>query len=254
MPETPERTTVRRRRFQSRCLRKVKRGRQWVWIGKYYENGEGRTRVLGPCAQLTAGGARANLQEILRPINQGAGFRSDLPTNFRDYVLKVFLRQRRKKWKDSTDTTTSGRFDHYLLPQFGHCELVELTRDRLQQFVDETASSGLSKSVVDHLRWDLNAVFKMAFDDAITKGNPAGSLVTPKGARTTVKRSLTIEETRSALSVLDLRDRIVFLLAVLVGLRPEEILALRWGRIANGMKLQSASTRECLAIRRRNEA
>lgn len=34
-PETPERTTVRRKRFQRGCVRKVKHGRRWVWIGKY---------------------------------------------------------------------------------------------------------------------------------------------------------------------------------------------------------------------------
>ena len=232
LPETPERITVRRKRFQIGCLRKVKRGRQWIWIGKFYENGEGRTRVLGPCVQMTEGGARAKLQELLRPINEGAGFRSGLPTNFRDYVSKVFLPQRRKKWKDSTDITTTERFDTYLLPALGYCELAELTRDRLQQFLDEKVKSGLSRSVVDHLRWDLNAIFKMASDDAILRGNPGGSLVTPKGAATAVKPALTIEETQTALSILDLRERIIFLLAVLVGMRPGEIFALRWGNMA----------------------
>jgi integrase len=35
--------------------------------------------------------------------------------------------------------------------------------------------------------------------------------------------------------VLDLRDRIVFLLAVLVGMRPGEIFALRWGKVDSEM-------------------
>jgi len=226
---------MRRKRFQIGCLRKMRRGRQWMWIGKYYENGEGRTRVLGSCAQLSEGGARAKLQEILRPINEGAGFRPGLPTNFRDYALKVFLPQRRKKWKDSTDITTTERFRIYLLPEFEGCQLAELTRDRLQQFLDGKIRLGLSNSVVDHLRWDLNAIFKMASDDAILRGNPAGSLVTPKGAETTRKRPLTIAEIQLALSILDLRERLIFLFAVLVGMRPGEILALRWGRIATQM-------------------
>src|SRR4051795_133800 len=49
-PETPERKTVRRKRFQRGCVRKVKHGRRWVWIGKYREDGIGRTKVLGHCA------------------------------------------------------------------------------------------------------------------------------------------------------------------------------------------------------------
>src|SRR5271167_451154 len=34
--------TVRRKRFQRGCVRKVRHGRRWVWIGKYREDGIGR--------------------------------------------------------------------------------------------------------------------------------------------------------------------------------------------------------------------
>ena len=94
-PETPERTNVRRKRFQRGCLRKIKHGRLWVWIGKYYEDGRGRSKVLGHCAQMTEGAAWARLQEFLNPINETAGFRQTLPTDFKEYVMNVFLPQRR---------------------------------------------------------------------------------------------------------------------------------------------------------------
>lgn len=233
-PETPERKTVRRKRFQRGCVRKVKHGRRWVWIGKYRENGEGRTKVLGHCADLTEGGAWAKLQEHLRPLNEQAGQRHALPTNFRAYVTNVYLPQRRKKWKDSTDQTTTERIGTHLLLAFENFELGDLTRDRLQKLLDDKARS-LSRSVVSHLRWDLNAIFKMAAEDAIIQGNPAGSLVTPKEAKTAAKRRMTKEQVRLALSVLELREKIIFLLAVLVGMRPGEILALRWGRVDSKM-------------------
>src|SRR5580704_9593744 len=67
------------------------------------------------------------------------------------------------------------------------------------------------------------------------QGSPAGSLLTPKEAKTRAKRTMTKEQVRLALSVLDLRDRIIFLLAVLVGMRPGEILALRWARVDSKM-------------------
>lgn len=229
-PETPERKTVRRKRFQRGCVRKVKHGRRWVWIGKYREDGVGRTKVLGHCAELTEGGAWAKLQEFLIPLNEKAGQRQSLPTNFKAYVLNVYLPQRRKKWKDSTDQTTTERIQKHLLGAFEGFELPDLTRDRLQRFLDQKARS-LSRSVVSHLRWDLNAIFKMAGEDTIVEGNPAGSLVTPKGAKAAAKRTMTKDQVWSALSVLDLREKIIFLLAVLVGMRPGEILALRWGRV-----------------------
>jgi integrase len=182
---------------------------------------------------MTEGGARARLQELLNPINETAGFGQTLPTDFKEYVTNVFLPQRRKKWKDSSDKTTTERFKAHLIPAFDGRQLRELTR--LQRFLDSKTKDGLSKSVVSHLRWDLNAVFKMAANDGLIQGNPAGSLVTPKEARTLEKRNMTREEIHLALSVLDLRERIVFLLAVLVGLRPGEIFALRWGRVGPDM-------------------
>ncbi len=221
---------MRRKRFQRGCVRKVKHGRRWVWIGKYREDGVGRTKVLGHCAELTEGGAWARLQEYLLPLNEQAGKRHALPTNFRAYVLNVYLPQRRKKWKDSTDQTTTERIQTHLIKAFENFELSDLSRDRLQKLLDQKARS-LSRSVVSHLRWDLNAIFKMAAEDSIVEGNPAGSLVTPKEAKTRAKRVMTKEQVRLALSVLDLRERVIFLLAVLVGMRPGEILALRWGKV-----------------------
>jgi hypothetical protein len=144
-PETPERKTVRRKRFQRGCVRRVKHGRRWVWIGKYREDGIGRTKVLGHCADLTEGGAWAKLQEQLRPLNDRAGQRQALPTNFRSYVANVY-----------------------------------------------------------------------PAEDTIIQENPAGSLVTPKEAKTRTRR-------------------IIFLLAVLVGMRPGEILAVRWARVDSEM-------------------
>ena len=231
--ETPERTIVRRKRFQSGCLRKVRHGGRLVWIAKYYDNGEGRSKVLGACAHMPEGAARLKMQELLAPINERVGFRQHLPTNFRAYVTDVYLPQRRKKWKDSTDKTTTERFQAYLFPEFGDCELQHLTRNRLQQFLDDKAHSGLSRSVVDHVRWDLNAVFKMAAEDGQVKANPAGSLVTPRGARKLAKRTMSAGDVQAALGVLDLRERIIFLLAVLVGMRPGEIFALRWEAVSS---------------------
>jgi hypothetical protein len=123
-------------------------------------------------------------------MNERAGQRQALPTNFRSYVSNVYLPQRRKKWKDSPDQTRPERLQTHLLGAFENFELTDLTRDRLQTFLDQKARS-LSRSVVSHLRWDLNAILKMAADESIIQGNPAGSLVTPKEAKTRTKRTMT---------------------------------------------------------------
>jgi site-specific recombinase XerD len=178
---------------------------------------------------MTEGEAWAELQrKYLNPINEGVGFRQTLPSNFKEYVERVFIPQRQENWKeDSTKETTLERFENYLFPAFESFDLSDLTRDKLQQFLKERALSGLSRSVVDHLRWDLKAIFKMAAEDALVKGNQAGSLVMPKEAKRHMKRNMTKQEYNLGLSVLDVRERLIYRLVSLVGTRPGEILALR---------------------------
>ena len=172
---------------------------------------------------------------ILEPAERDGGIASLAADEFQSVRRKRLPASTTEEWKDSTDKTTTERIEAHLFPAFEDFELGDLTRDRLQQFLDAKAQSGLSRSVVSHLRWDLNAVFKMAGEDTIVRGNPAGSLVTPKGAKTLAKLWMSKEQVHLALSVLDLRERIVFLLAVLVGMRPGEIFALRWGRVDSEM-------------------
>jgi integrase len=167
--------------------------------------------------------------EVIDPAQYGVHFTGTVYFTRRD-VLEA-----KRPLAQALVTTTTERIETHLFPAFEDAELGDLTRDRLQRFLDDKVRDGLSRSVVSHLRWDLNAVFKMAGEDTIVQGNPAGSLVTPKGAKTPAKLSMSKDEVRLALSVLDLRDRIVFLLAVLVGMRPGEIFALRWGKVDSEM-------------------
>lgn len=46
-------------------------------------------------------------------------------------------------------------------------------RNQLQDSLDEKADSGLSFSVVDHLRWDLRQIFNMAVLEGYLERNPA---------------------------------------------------------------------------------
>ena len=54
----------------------------------------------------------------------------------------------------------------HLKPAFGGQTLGSITRDQLQALLDEKAQ-GLSRSIVDHLRWDLNNIMKTAMSDGL---------------------------------------------------------------------------------------
>src|SRR5688500_999685 len=92
----------------------------------------------------------------------------------------------------------------YLIPVFGERTLDTITRPQMHAFLGAKGQA-LSSSVVGHLRWHLNAIFKMAQSDGIVERNPAAALFTPAGNPGLEKRVLSKQEIREALGVLDLR-------------------------------------------------
>jgi hypothetical protein len=85
----------------------------------------------------------------------------------------------------------------------------------------------LSFSVVDHLRWDLKQIFDMAVAEGHMRLNPALLLFTPKDAKKPIRRAMTIEEVQICFGALNQRERLIAKLAILAGMRPGEIFALK---------------------------
>ena len=168
--------------------------------------------------------AQSRLDEILAPINTAASSPSpECP--FKEFVESTFLPWHERQWKRST---LMG-INFHLLSEFGAHSLGSITRDDLQGFLDRKAGDGLSYSVVGHLRWDLRQVFGMAVAEGYLARNPAAMLFTPRDAKTYEKRVMTINDVRTCFAVLELRELLITKTAVLAGLRPGEILGLKWG-------------------------
>lgn len=61
--------------------------------------------------------------------------------------------------------------------------------------------------------------------------NPAQLLYTPRECPLPTIRIMTIEEVQKLFGVLEVREQLIARLAVLAGMRPGEIFALKWGRL-----------------------
>ncbi len=71
--------------------------------------------------------------------------------------------------------------------------------------------------------------------DGIITINPTDGLVAPTCKSFGEKRTITVDNMRRAQMVLDIRERLIFRLAVCEGLRPGEIVGLQVGDFHNGM-------------------
>jgi integrase len=105
-----------------------------------------------------------------------------------------------------------------------------INREELQAMLNAKAGS-LSRSVVDHLRFRLRAIFELALSEGIVDRNPARALYTPRCQPAKEKRILTSEQFMKMLCVLKVREQAIARLATIEGMRPGEILALRLGDI-----------------------
>jgi len=186
---------------------------------------------------MTKSEARDALDKLVRPINENSGAV--------EYTLQGFARQvvfpwYRRSWKPSTAMTTEDRVDHHILKEIGNKKLTALNRTVLQDFLDHKATERrkptkegtegdlFSHSTLAHLRWDLRQIFRMAVNDGLLPRNPAELLHVPKGARHET-RALTVTQLSMIIAVLDVRERLIAKLAGICGMRPGEIVGLKWG-------------------------
>lgn len=171
---------MRRKRYQKGSVKARTHGRKKVWVAQWWENGHRKSKVIGPVSKIPKGEAEARLGVILKPLNDGAGHPQQPIYTFRVYLEEVFLPAVAPKWKKSTRMTTEPRMIHHLIPAFGDCLLQQVTREQMQAFLNKKALTS-SRSTVDHLRWDLKSIFKMAESEGFVPFNPAAALYTPPG-------------------------------------------------------------------------
>jgi integrase len=179
--------------------------------------------------------ARAELDKILAPINGTAVVSAGHGCTLRRYVETEYLVAKAQVWKASTRTTTEQIIETHILSEIGDRLITSFRRRELQALLDAKAAAGLSSSVVGHVRWQLVAIFDMAQSDGLISFNPTTALATPRCVRPMDKRIITVDDIRRAQMVLDIRDRLVFCLAVREGMRPGEIVGVKLSDFRDGI-------------------
>jgi integrase len=149
------------------------------------------------------------------------------PVLLREFLEQKYLPFQRGKWKKSTAGTSENRIQHHIVKGIGDTALKDFSPTSLQGFIDRKTDDGLSFSVVDHLRWDLSAIFKMAVAEKAIDASPATCLYTPKRAPKGKTRAMSAEEIRIAVAAVEPRQQVLLSMAIFAGFRPGELLGLQ---------------------------
>jgi integrase len=224
-----------RKRYQSGRVVRSTDGR--YWIGKWREDGHDRSKILGKISKITKSKAREDLAEIVRSVNASANETMAKDITVKDFVENIFLPFYRRKWKRITNESRTDSITHYIVGVFGPRQLRSLTLDEMQQFLDD--KKHMAFSIVDHLRWDLKQILDLAVAKRVIDSNPVyvypGTMLlfVPKECAKPKRPVMTVDDVRKALEALGLRERLVFKLGVLAGMRCSEIFGLRRGRVTD---------------------
>jgi len=194
---------------------------------------------------MTKSEAQGKQDDFMRVVNgsdqpDDGGIR---PVLLREFIEQTFLPFQRGKWKKSTAGTSENRIQYHIVKGIGDTAVKDFSLTSLQAVLDRKADDGLSFSTVDHLRWDLSAIFEMAVAEKLIETNPATRLYTPKHAPKGETRAMSDEQVRTALVAVDLREQVLLHMAIFSGFRPGELLALQRLHVAPNASVVSVEQR-----------
>lgn len=155
------------------------------------------------------------------------------------------------QWLEEVKTTTSysnwrpidSRWRTRVQPEIGRVKVENLTEAQLQAVVNKAFAAGRSKKYLQNLCVDLRAFCKWLRLNKMSTLLPE-TLRVPKGARTTEKAILQPEHLKLLFSVdtttwrrKEVTDPYInaYRFSAVTGLRPGELLGLRWDDIQDGM-------------------
>jgi integrase len=229
-----------RKRYQNGSVSKSKDGRYWV--GQWRDdNATGkrvnRSRILGKVSRMTKTEARKLVADIVKPINDRATAEAHVRGDIKvkKFVEDVYFPFYSRKWRRLTLESRTASIMHHVVGDFGNRQLASLTRGELQEFLDRRKKRAYT--LVDHLRWDLKQILDLAVAEGVIPSNPVyvmpGTMLlfVPKECPKPKRSVMTVEQVKKAMSVLNLRERLVFKLGVLAGMRCSEIFGLRRKRV-----------------------
>lgn len=221
-----------RRRFQTgHVFARGKRHR--VWVGRYLEpvldNGKIRTvlrsRIIGPCAEISKSAARTTLQGWLRPLNEGLHAPIE-SASFQEFYEK-WERDLLPTFRESTREFYRSTAARWIQPYFKDWRLADIRPADVQQFINLFAGK-YSRSVLKHIRAALNCLFTTAVNWRYAKENPAASLKLPEGKA--VGRATVLQPAQIGAVVNRLAEpyRTMVIVSAVTGMRESETLALQW--------------------------
>ncbi|MCA1624987.1 MAG: site-specific integrase [Acidobacteria bacterium] len=209
----------------------IKRGDD-AWLVRIYlgEDSSGRRRYANKTVRGTKREAQKWLNSALRDCDLGL-FVEPAAITLNDYFDKWLEVAARPRVSQRTADGYAGLLERYIRPTIGHKRLESLQPLDIQKVYGEMQMRGLSARVVRHTHSALHNALKQAVKWGMIIRNPSDLAELPKVPHKE-RRVLSPDEAARFLEAADIMPHgLIFEVALLSGMRPEEYLALQWSDV-----------------------
>lgn len=209
------------------CVAK-RRGR--YVIDFYDQSGKRRWRTLPK--GTTKKEATEILRDIEKKVRQGT-FTAvrNLPT-FSE-LADLWLASKEAGLRHSTYEQYRGHVDNHLKPAFGSLKIIHITFEMIENYKKQALLNGVATPTLRKILVTLGGILKYAVRVRYIDHNPVMYVEKPRGKSThkenTIMHILYPTDIRALISAaFRQRDRVLFMTAVLTGMREGELLGLKW--------------------------
>lgn len=210
----------------------IKKKRDGVFLVSIFlgRDANGKRRYVAKQIKGTIKDAQKYLNTALSDRDKGI-FVEPTALTVNDYLKKWLDAAVRPRVSRRTADGYAGLLERYISSPLGHKRLDKLQPLDIQKVYGEMQARGLSARVVRHAHSALHNALKQACKWGLLVRNPSDLVELPKVLHKE-RRVLSPDEAQTFLKVAAMMPHgLIFELALLTGMRPEEYLALQWSDV-----------------------
>lgn len=179
--------------------------------------------------------ANEKLGELEKKIRQGSYTPAkDLPTFTK--VADAWLASKEPNIRHSTYTLYKGYVENHLKPYFGQRKINQINFETVETFKNQSLKEGVTAATLRKVLVALGGIMIFAVRMRYADHNPVREVEKPRGKSVhDEKNEILVFRPKEIRALLDAtagqKDKVLFMMAALTGMRQGELLGLKWGDV-----------------------
>lgn len=211
------------------CLT-TKRGR--TVIDFYDQNGHRRQKTLPKGISKTE--AKKILREIENQVEKGS-FISSYKMPLFSKVAHAWFEYKMPDIRESTCIQYQGHISNHLNPFFGKARISRINFNSIEQYITHSHRSGVTPATLKKTLTTLGSILKYAMKKRYIDSNPIQEMERKRGSTSNGKKKIIVLQPEEICALIEnarpLKYKVLFMTAVMTGMRAGELLGLKWDDI-----------------------